>query len=57
MGQDGYVPTIGAEGSGNVDDTSPMDYSPTPAPTFQHLPMKGYKSFENGADAKTLGKV
>ena len=43
VGQDGYVPTIGAEGSGNVDDTSPMDYSPTPAPTYQHLPMKGYK--------------
>ncbi len=57
VGQDGYVPTIGAEESGNSGAPSPMDYTPTPAPTYQHLPMKGYKSFETGTEMKTLTKV
>ncbi len=59
VGQDGYVPTIGVESGGVISDNdpSPMDYSPTPTPAYQHLPMRGYKSFETGADKKTLAKV
>jgi len=67
VGQDGYVPTIGAEGVGGGSSSgggasvgtgpSPMDYTLTPTPAYQHLPMRGYKSFEAGADMKTLTKV
>ena len=61
VGQDGHVPTIGTEGvgsdgAGDITPT-PMDYTLTPTPSYQHIPMKGYKSFETGADMKTLRKA
>ena len=56
VGQDGYVPTIGTEESRN-GTPAPMDYTATPSPSYQHLPMKGYKSFETGTEMKTLMKV
>ncbi len=56
VGQDGYVPTIGVEDSAN-GTASPMDYKATPPPTYKHLPMKGYKSFETGTEMKSLTKV
>ena len=38
---------------------TPMDSTPssTPGPSYTHLPMSGYKSFETGADVKVLSKV
>ena len=42
-------------GSGSTD-TVPMDISP-PAPTYRHLPMRGYKAFESGAETKVLFKI
>jgi len=35
---------------------SPMDVDISP-PSYQELPMVGYKSFESGADTKTLKKI
>ena len=61
VGEAGNTPTLGM---GNAEGVSsgptPMEVTPTDvpaAPTYQHLPMRGYKAFETGADAKTLGKI
>jgi len=50
-------PTLGV-GTGAASITSgPMPMEITPDPSYTHLPMRGYKSFETGADAKILSKV
>lgn len=57
-------PTLGMEGaapmSGDVSSNPvPMDITPTPtpAPSYTNFPMRGYKTFETGADQKVLSKV
>ncbi|KAL7552986.1 hypothetical protein ACHAWF_016226 [Thalassiosira exigua] len=60
-------PTLGAGGGGGSggDAGGASSYSapapaPTPmevTPTYDHLPMKGYKAFDAGIDKKGLGKV
>jgi len=62
VGNEGNVPTIGLEDGTTTTPSSstaePMDYTPTVSSTkYQHLPMAGYKSFENGTDMKTLSKI
>jgi len=57
---EGSVPTIGADtGASASSGPTPMDIVPTtPTPvSYEHLPMQGYKSFENGAEASTLNKM
>jgi phospholipase A-2-activating protein len=66
-GQSG--PTIGMEGGGSATNgrsgmgMGAPSYAPEPAvpmditPTYDHLPMKGYKTFETGIDKKGLSKV
>ena len=58
VGDAGNVPTLGMDPSaqGTSTGTMPMEVTPT-TPTYQYLPMRGYKAFETGADAKTLGKI
>ncbi len=61
------APTLGMAGaaSGAATVSSgpapvPMDVTSNPqsaAPTYSHLPMKGFKAFETGADMKVLAKV
>jgi phospholipase A-2-activating protein len=61
------APTLGMADagarSGDVSSGSvpvPMDATNNPqsaAPNYSHLPMKGYKTFETGADKKVLSKV
>lgn len=60
---EGSVPTIGAEtgaaSAATPSASTPMDIEPSvsaPA-SYDHLPMCGYKSFENGADSATLNKM
>jgi|AntRauTorckE5430_2_1112549.scaffolds.fasta_scaffold01742_4 phospholipase A-2-activating protein len=54
-------PTLGmaAGGAPASSGPTPMEITPTPmsAPSYTHLPMRGYKAFETGADAKILFKV
>uniref|UniRef100_A0A7S3QBI1 Phospholipase A-2-activating protein n=1 Tax=Chaetoceros debilis TaxID=122233 RepID=A0A7S3QBI1_9STRA len=62
-------PTLGAGAAGATSSASgptPMDLDLEPststtmtssAKTYQHLPMKGYRKFETGADMKILAKV
>jgi phospholipase A-2-activating protein len=58
VGEAGNVPTLGMGDGGVSSGPTPMEVTPTDLPpTYQHLPMKGYKAFETGADAKTLGKI
>lgn len=38
-------------------DLQPSTSTPTSKTTYQHLPMKGYRKFETGADMKILTKV
>jgi phospholipase A-2-activating protein len=58
---DAAGPTLGDGSTGNTAPTSTstaMDITMAPPPkVYQHLPMKGFLSFETGADAKTLGKI
>eukprot|EP00555_Chaetoceros_dichaeta_P009228 CAMPEP_0198260324 /NCGR_PEP_ID=MMETSP1447-20131203/9324_1 /TAXON_ID=420782 /ORGANISM="Chaetoceros dichaeta, Strain CCMP1751" /LENGTH=848 /DNA_ID=CAMNT_0043947955 /DNA_START=87 /DNA_END=2633 /DNA_ORIENTATION=+ len=60
------VPTLGTADGGNntqsnaaagsSSSSTPMDIDAA-TPSYQYLPMKGYKSFDAGADSKTLTKI
>ena len=56
-------PTLGAGGVTNAVSSGTAPPSSGPAlleattPTFEHLPMRGYKVFDAGVDKKGLGKV
>jgi phospholipase A-2-activating protein len=53
-------PTFTGGDAAPVDSgPTPMDITPSPTsgPSYTHLPMRGYKSFETGADVKVLSKV
>jgi len=47
------------DGAAVSSGPTPMDItpSPTPGPSYTHLPMRGYKAFETGTDVKVLSKV
>jgi len=61
------APTIGMDNNNGMNNANmnvssgpvPMEIVPTPTSnnTYKHIPMKGYKSFETGADVTTLEKV
>ena len=56
------APTLGGTAGGAASSGAPSAYSsaPTPmevTPTYDYLPMKGYKSFDAGVDKKGLTKV
>ena len=56
LGSTGACATNGSGGSGPSyasEPAVPMDFSPT----YDYLPMKGYKTFETGIDTKGLTKV
>lgn len=55
MGEGG--PTAANSGAEVHSGPTPMDIQTPPKPTYRHLPMRGYKSFETGADAKSFAKI
>eukprot|EP01083_Nonionella_stella_P062517 162532_1 len=57
-GAGGAGATSSASGPSPMDlDLQPSTSTPTSKTTYQHLPMKGYRKFETGADMKILTKV
>ncbi|KAL9180234.1 hypothetical protein ACHAXT_008204 [Thalassiosira profunda] len=47
----------GASGGGSAGYSAPAPAPMEVAPTYEYLPMKGYKTFDAGVDAKGLAKV
>ena len=58
------APTLGMDAGGGASSAGyaapPSSSGPAPmdaSPTYDHIPMRGYKTFDSGADSKGLAKV